>query len=273
MTLNFVPAHQIHCFRRKIAGGVTSLCFNKLFYRKTVKVNSEFVCVSFKEGTLNSLKLWEMGLVFVSKMVLTWKNKLFSLCLPSDRFTPAHFWIGFNPKSVHPVPRVSDGQIPGDPRWLRVEEHQPVPGDPLRCPSARREALPSPRAACLAGGLERHRGSVRNPCSRQEWESCWSDDNNIHVLSCKAAYRVQTDTLISKENNFSIYMQAPQEKKQIPLYSVESLHSSPPAVCSQSIFILNSICTGIYYLYTNNFAPAEPYICTHLIQEGTSTLM
>lgn len=49
MSFHFIPVYPIHCFRRKIAGGVTSLCFNELFYGKTVTVNSKFICVSFKE--------------------------------------------------------------------------------------------------------------------------------------------------------------------------------------------------------------------------------
>lgn len=133
-------------------------------------------------------------------MVLTWKSKLFYLRSPppTDRFIPAHFCIGFNPICVHSIPWRSDGQIPGDPHWLGMEKYQPVPGDPVRCTSSCREAFQSSRAVCLGGNLGCYCGSVRNPfdhlqkcLSIQVYESSWSDDHDIHVLSCKRTYRVQ----------------------------------------------------------------------------------
>lgn len=143
-----------------------------------------------KKWTLNSLKLI---FNFWNDPNLK-KTSYFS----SDRFTPARFWIGWDPNSVHRIPRISDGQIPGDPHWLRMEKHQPVPGDPLCCSSPWREAFQPPWALCRGRVLERHGGSVRNApvtCRRARGDgSCCSDNSSIHVFSCKATYRVQINT-------------------------------------------------------------------------------
>lgn len=178
-------------------------------------------------------------------MVLTWKSKLFFLCSLPDRFIPAHFWIIFDPICVHPIPWRSDGQIPGDPHWLRVEKYQPVPGDPVRCTSPCREALQSSRAVCLGGNLECYCSSVRNPfdhlqkrLSVQVYESNWSDDHGIHVLSCKRTYRVHTNTSLGLcfakriiSPSTCECMHTPQEKSRIPVHCLESMHNPPPTVC------------------------------------------
>lgn len=193
-----------------------------------------------------------MWLIFISELVLTWKNNFFFLCSSSARFTPAHFWIGFNPHSVHPIPREPGGQVPGDPGWLRVEKHQPVPGGPLCCPSPWGEAFQPPRAVCLGGHLECHSASVRSPCghlqgdlSSQGCGSCWSDDNNIYnnnniqmifaflQSNLQSTDRYKSEALISKGNSFSIYMlkhaNTSREKENFcTLHCLESLHNFPP---------------------------------------------
>lgn len=44
-----------------------------------------------------------------------------------------------------------------------------------------------------------------------------------------------------------------EKENSCTLHCLGSLHNSPPTVCWQSIFILNTIYTGIYYIYTNTF--------------------
>lgn len=104
---------------------------------------------------------------------------------------------------------------------------------------------------CL--GKEPH-GHLQEGLSSQGCGSCWSDDNNGHDL--QSTDRCNSETLISKESNFSIYMlkhASTSRENSCTLHCLESLHNSPPTVCCQSIFILNSIYTGIYYIYTNTF--------------------
>lgn len=168
-------------------------------------------------------------------MVLTWKKTNY---FSSDRFTPAHFWIGWDPKSVHRIPRISDGQIPGDPHRLRMEKHQPVPGDPLCCPSPWGEALQPPWALCRGRDLERHGGSVRNPLVTSGglggWELLqWQQQHSCLFLqsNLQSADKYKSEIRLARRIiSLSMIKQASTSREKAnscALHCLESLQNSP----------------------------------------------
>lgn len=222
-----------------------------------------------KKWTLNSLKLWEIGLIFISKVVLTWKKRFFS-SVPLWQIYSCPFLNQTQPQlcTSHPTDFWW-----ANPRWSEWDQHGETSASSwgslmLPLPLERGASVPQIPLPGWKPGMPQWLGKeppwspAGVPVHPGVWKLLeWWPQYSCSFLqsNLQSTDTHKFETLISKENNFSIYVlkhasTSREKANSSTLHCLESLHNSPPTVCCLSIFILNSIYTGIYFIYTNTFS-------------------